>query len=61
MIANVIGCQHGKLCQLIAQLFALHMEIRTDDRFDPGTVRTAIKLHQTTHIGEVGDGQGWHG
>ncbi|MND74440.1 hypothetical protein D3C80_660310 [compost metagenome] len=61
LVTFIIGGQHGELRQLIAQHFALHMKIRADDRFDPGAVRAAIKLHQTTQVGKVGNCQSRHG
>ena len=60
MVTLIIHRQHGELGQLIAQFGALHMEIGPDDRFDPGTVRAAIKLHQPAEVGEIRDCQGRH-
>lgn len=61
LVAFVVAGQHRQLSQLVAQLFALHMKIRADDRFDPGAVRAAVELHQPAQVGEIGDCQSRHG
>ena len=60
LVAVVVHGQQGEAKLLVAELIALHPEIRPDQGLDPLAMGRAIEAHQAAHVHLVGQGQGRH-
>ncbi|MNM21348.1 hypothetical protein D3C81_317070 [compost metagenome] len=60
LVAVVVHGKQGEAELLVAELIALHPEIRPDDGLDPLAVGGAIEAHQTAHVHLIGQRQRRH-
>ncbi|MNZ11091.1 hypothetical protein D3C78_279520 [compost metagenome] len=60
LVTVVVHGEQGEAELLVAELIALHPEIRPDQRLDPLAMGRAIEAHQAAHVHLVGQGQGRH-
>ena len=60
LVAVVVHGEQGEAELLVAELIALHPEIRPDQGLDPLAMGRAIEAHQAAHVHLVRQGQGRH-